>query len=161
MDIKDLEKIIKIVKDNGITEFELNEGKTHLKLSRSFGKVIDGTTLVPRDTIEVRPAVTNIEGSSPVGSSNGAAKGKEASDDFYKLESPIVGTFYRRPSPDSDPFSKEGDTVKKGDTLCIVEAMKVMNEIESPVSGKIEKILIADGGVVEFGEVLFLINTEI
>ena len=77
-----------------------------------------------------------------------------------KVESPIVGTFYRKPSPDAPPFAKEGDRVAAGDTLCIVEAMKLMNEIDSPCSGTIEKILVADGEVVEFGEVLFLIKPD-
>ncbi len=74
------------------------------------------------------------------------------------MESPLVGTFYRKPSPDASPFVSEGDVVKKGDTLCIVEAMKLMNEIEAPCSGKVTKVLPSDGAVVEFGEVLFLID---
>jgi acetyl-CoA carboxylase biotin carboxyl carrier protein len=80
---------------------------------------------------------------------------------YVKVESPIVGTFYRKPSPDADMFVKEGDTVSKGDTLCIIEAMKLMNEIEAPTSGKIVKILGVEGQVIEFGEVLFLIDPAV
>jgi acetyl-CoA carboxylase biotin carboxyl carrier protein len=79
---------------------------------------------------------------------------------LVKMESPIVGTFYRKPSPEARPFVEEGDRVTKGQTLCIVEAMKLMNEIESPTSGVIEKVCVGDGTVVEFGEVLFLIRSE-
>jgi acetyl-CoA carboxylase biotin carboxyl carrier protein len=79
---------------------------------------------------------------------------------FVKVESPIVGTFYRKPSPDSDVFVKEGSSVKKGDTLCIIEAMKLMNEIDAPCDGRVEKILLSEGHVVEFGEALFYINPK-
>jgi acetyl-CoA carboxylase biotin carboxyl carrier protein len=80
---------------------------------------------------------------------------------YVKVESPIVGTFYRRPSPDAESFVKEGDIVSKGATLCIIEAMKLMNEIEAPTSGRVVKILGSDGQVVEFGEVLFLIDPSV
>jgi acetyl-CoA carboxylase biotin carboxyl carrier protein len=80
---------------------------------------------------------------------------------YVKVESPIVGSFYRKPSPDAEPFVKEGDVVSKGCTLCIIEAMKLMNEIESPTSGKVVKVLGAEGQVVEFGEVLFLIDPAV
>jgi acetyl-CoA carboxylase biotin carboxyl carrier protein len=101
------------------------------------------------------PAVQVAMATSPVAV---AAAPQEDLGRFVKVESPIVGTFYRKPSPDADLFVKEGDIVSKGATLCIVEAMKLMNEIESPTSGKIVKILGAEGKVVEFGEVLFLID---
>jgi acetyl-CoA carboxylase biotin carboxyl carrier protein len=80
---------------------------------------------------------------------------------YVKVESPIVGTFYRKPSPDAEPFVKEGDSISKGSTLCIIEAMKLMNEIESPASGKIVKVFGTEGQVVEFGEVLFLIDPAV
>jgi len=79
-------------------------------------------------------------------------------DDFVKVESPIVGSFYRRPSPESAPFVSEGDIVKKGQTICIIEAMKLMNEIPAPCDGRIHSIKLSDGQVVEFGEVMFLLE---
>ena len=82
----------------------------------------------------------------------------EKDNNFFSVESPIVGTFYRKSSPEADAFVEVGSKVKKGDTLCIVEAMKLMNEIESPIDGTIEEILIEDSQVVEFGENLFSIN---
>jgi acetyl-CoA carboxylase biotin carboxyl carrier protein len=89
-----------------------------------------------------------------------APRKDEIPDHFVKVISPIVGTFYRRPSPDAEAFVKEGEWVKKDQTLCIVEAMKLMNEIPAPVDGRIEKVLLTDSQVVEFGEVLFWINPQ-
>lgn len=82
----------------------------------------------------------------------------EDTSKYIEVKAPIVGTFYRAPSPDADPFVKEGDTVKKGQVLCIIEAMKLMNEIESEVSGVVRKILVANGEPIEYGQVLFLIE---
>ncbi|GEM84568.1 MAG: acetyl-CoA carboxylase biotin carboxyl carrier protein subunit [Meiothermus sp.] len=83
---------------------------------------------------------------------------KEDTSKYVEVKAPIVGTFYRAPSPDAEPFVKEGDTVKKGQVLCIIEAMKLMNEIESEVSGVVRKILVANGEPIEYGQVLFLIE---
>ncbi|GIW24220.1 acetyl-CoA carboxylase biotin carboxyl carrier protein [Meiothermus sp.] len=83
---------------------------------------------------------------------------KEDTSKYVEVKAPIVGTFYRAPSPDAEPFVKEGDTVKKGQVLCIIEAMKLMNEIESEVSGVVRKILVANGEPVEYGQALFLIE---
>ncbi|MCB0338183.1 MAG: acetyl-CoA carboxylase biotin carboxyl carrier protein [Bdellovibrionales bacterium] len=154
MKIEELEKIVKILRQNDITEFELNHDGTHIKLSRS---VIDGRVVQTLKPVEVEPAV--------LVPSNGTAEGKGKAVDevppaWVAVESPIVGTFYRKPAPDADPFVKEGDVVKKGDTLCIIEAMKLMNEIEATASGRVEKVLLKDGQVVEFGEKLFLINPD-
>jgi len=152
MDIQDLEKILSVLKENGVTDFELNQGETHIKLSRAHG---------------LRPAESVVVGSQPtysVGNEDGAIaasqKAAEVSAEagYTKVESPIVGTFYSKPSPDAEAFVELGSKVKKGDTLCIVEAMKLMNEVESPCDGKVEKICLNDGQVVEFGESLFLIS---
>lgn len=153
MDIKDIENIIKILKQNEVTEFELEQEGTRVKLARTpaggYASVESRIDVVPA----VQVAMPMATGPMPV-----AAAPQEDLGRFVKVESPIVGTFYRKPSPDAELFVKEGDVVSKGATLCIVEAMKLMNEIESPTSGKIVKILGAEGKVVEFGEVLFLID---
>ena len=150
MDIKDIENIIKILKQNEVTEFELSQEGTTIKLSRATA----GGYAHVESRMEVIPAV---QMSMPVAAA-GAAAVQEDLGRFVKVESPLVGTFYRKPSPDAEMFVKEGDSVSKGQTLCIVEAMKLMNEIESPTSGRIVKILSTEGQVVEFGEVLFLID---
>lgn len=154
MDIKDIENIIKILKQNEVTEFELEQEGTRVKLSRTAA----GAFVATEARYEVVPAVH--VSASPVAASHGSAA-QEDLGRFVKVESPIVGTFYRKPSPDAEMFVKEGDTVSKGDTLCIIEAMKLMNEIEAPTSGKVVKILGVEGQVIEFGEVLFLIDPAV
>jgi acetyl-CoA carboxylase biotin carboxyl carrier protein len=151
MDIKDIENIIKILKQNEVTEFELEQEGTRVKLARTPA----GGYASVESRMDVIPAVQVSMATAPMAI---AAAPQEDLGRFVKVESPIVGTFYRNPSPDAELFVKEGDVVSKGATLCIVEAMKLMNEIESPTSGKIVKILGAEGKVVEFGEVLFLID---
>ena len=154
MDIKDIENIIKILKQNEVTEFELEQEGTRVKLSRTSG----GAFVSTEARYEVVPAVHVA--TAPVASSNGSGTHEDLGR-YVKVESPIVGTFYRKPSPDAAVFAKEGDTVSKGDTLCIIEAMKLMNEIEAPTSGKVVKVLGVEGQVIEFGEVLFLIDPAV
>ena len=157
MNIKELEQIIKILKENDVTDFELEHDGTHIKLNRG-GVVVQQVAARPTHS-EVQPAIVSVP------TANGHASHAPAAaavggvpPHMFKVESPLVGTFYRKPSPDADFFVKEGQMVKKGDTLCIVEAMKLMNEIEAECSGRVEKILATDGSVVEFGEVLFVID---
>lgn len=144
MDTKDLEAIVKILKDNGVTEFELQQEGTHIRLTRAQLSQAEGTVVVAQSQV---PAPATVQAAAP-----------EEDENLVKVESPIVGTFYRKPAPDAEPFVEVGDTVKKGQTLCIVEAMKLMNEIEAPCSGKVKSIPLSDSQVVEFGEVLFLIE---
>lgn len=166
MDIEKLEQLFALLKRNDISEFELNEEGVQLKLSRGSKQIIQqplpqqGMVLQPHNASPqpIEPAISGVASNgTPSGHAGSQA---EINENFFKVESPIVGTFYRKPSPDSDPFVKVGDSVNKGDTLCIVEAMKLMNEIEAPVGGKVEKVLLNDGAVVEFGEILFLITPD-
>ena len=158
MDIENLEHILRVLKQNDVTEFELESNGTHIRLARGAMLAHTAAAAVASSNKQSDPVVilSSTNGTHPV--SEGA---ETLSDKLVKVESPIVGTFYRRPSPDSEPFIQEGSVVKKGDTLCIIEAMKLMNEIEAPASGKIEKILLQDGQVVEFGETIVLINPGI
>lgn len=156
MNIDELEQILNLLKRNDISEFELVQEGTHLKLSRA-ATVVTNHSVVQTFT-QLEPAVI---GTSTNGHASGNGVGEPINSNHVKVESPIVGTFYRKPTPDAEPFVKEGAQVNKGDTLCIVEAMKLMNEIEAPVSGRIEKVLLTDGQVVEYGEVLFLINPAV
>jgi acetyl-CoA carboxylase biotin carboxyl carrier protein len=163
MDIKDLEQIFDLLKQNDITDFELNREGFQLKLSRAkpelrvVGLASGGNSSVEPAIYHNQPIATTSfypqhQGGSAAGESSAAV------ENYFKVESPLVGTFYKRPSPDASNFVEEGTVVKKGQKLCIVEAMKLMNEIESPIAGTIVKILSSDGEVVEFGEVLFLID---
>jgi len=155
MDIKDIEHIIKMLKQNEVTEFELEQEGTRVKLSRTPA----GGFAVSEGRMELVQAVQQV--AVPVVSSGSGNGAQEDLGRYVKVESPIVGSFYRRPSPDAEPFVKEGDVISKGSTLCIIEAMKLMNEIESPTSGRVVKVMGADGQVVEFGEVLFLIDPSV
>lgn len=158
MDIQEIQTIVQFLKENDILEFELKRGEDILKLSR--GKPAPMYAAPQPQSVasyaHIEPAFAPMQ-QAPA-ASNGAAPAAALNPNLKKVESPIVGTFYRKPSPDAPLFAKEGDKVRKGQTLCIIEAMKVMNEIESPCDGTIEKVLPADGEVIEYGEVLFLIN---
>lgn len=153
MDIKDIEHIIKILRQNEVTEFELEQEGTRIKLARGA----NGSYTTSEVRYDVVPAVQVSAHATPAA----AAAPAEDTGRFVKVESPIVGTFYRKPSPDAPSFVKEGDTVEKGQTLCIIEAMKLMNEIEATTSGRVVKILGTEGQVVEFGECLFLIDPSV
>ena len=158
MDIKELEQIITILKKNEVTDFELNKGDIHIKLSReklARAALVEAAPTNSAPQLAIQPAISGV---APAAQAVTAAPA--INPNLVKVESPIVGTFYRRSSPDAEPFVSEGARVEKGDTLCIIEAMKLMNEIEAPRSGKIEKVMLSDGQVVEYGEVLFLINPD-
>lgn len=152
MDIKQLEHIMVLLKQNDVTEFELEDNGTHIRLARAVPRQ---KAIVNQTKGDVEPAIIMAADGGVEAQNTPVLK---SIDKFTRVESPLVGTFYRKPSPDAEAFVKEGDSVSKGATLCIVEAMKLMNEIEAPISGRIERILIPDGHVVEYGEVLFLID---
>ena len=159
MDIKDIRQIIKMVETSNISEFELEEGGTKLRISKNlpsndgFMPVTDfqmSAQAVPGPSVSPVPTET-VE--SPV-----AEPAVKPDDNIVEIRSPMVGTFYRAPSPDADAYVQVGQLVSVGQTLCIVEAMKLMNEIESEVSGKIVKILVDNAQPVEYNQVLFLLQ---
>ncbi len=162
MDIQEIQTIIQFLKENDILDFELKRGEDVLKVSR--GKAAQMiSTMQPQSVASyahLEPAFHPTQAPNSAPATSGAAPAAALNPNLKKVESPIVGTFYRKSSPDAPLFAKEGDKVRKGQTLCIVEAMKVMNEIESPCDGVLEKVLPADGEVIEYGEVLFLINPQ-
>jgi acetyl-CoA carboxylase biotin carboxyl carrier protein len=144
MDLRKLKKLIDLVEASGISELELTEGEEKVKISRNIGG------LQPPQLIQSQPQSIQIE------------EKKETeippSIDGDTINSPMVGSFYRAASPDSAPFVEVGSTVKRGEVLCIIEAMKLLNEIESEHDGIIKKILVENGQPVEFGEPLFIIG---
>ncbi len=146
MDIDELEKVVKLLCENGAVEFELEQEGTKLRVKRGVGQ---------QGELSGMPVLQQAAPASAPAEEGGA---KPEDEGLEPVRSPIVGTFYRKPSPEAEPFVQEGGRVSKGDTLCIVEAMKLMNEIESPCSGIVRKALLSDGQVVEFGETLFLID---
>ena len=153
MDLRKLKKLIDLVEESGISELELTEGEEKVKISRN-------TFTPPQTQLTQNQAALNAQQivkleEPPI--SNEERKTAIANDS-NTINSPMVGIFYRAASPDSSPFIEVGSSVKKGDTLCIIEAMKLLNEIECDRDGIIKKILIENGQPIEFGEPLFIIG---
>lgn len=149
MDLRKLKKLIDLVEQSGISELEITEGEETVRISRAS----------PQPAYALHPQVHHIPVSAPAAmpaSAVPAAAAEEPSG--HVLKSPMVGTFYRSPSPGADAFVEVGSKVEVGDTLCIIEAMKLLNEIESDKTGVIKAILVENGQPVEFGEPLFVIE---
>jgi acetyl-CoA carboxylase biotin carboxyl carrier protein len=162
MDLKDIRQIIKIVETSNISEFELEEGGTKVKIVKNSGANIGSVSDVqvfaapaPQPVVQAPVHVPVVESATAAP----AAKPENAlPDNVVEVHSPMVGTFYRAPSPDADPYVEVGQSVSVGQTLCIVEAMKLMNEIEAEIGGKIVKILVENAQPVEYNQPLFLIE---
>lgn len=155
MDLKQIKKILDLISESEVNEVSIEEGDFKIKVKKS-GTVEQITYTQPQAAPPPPPAP---QASAPVESAPKEEDAKPAPSG-ETVKSPIVGTFYKAPSPDSDPFVKVGDKVSKGDTLCIVEAMKIMNEIEAEFSGTIQEVLVEDGTPVEFDQPLFIIKKD-
>lgn len=146
-----IEKLAKVLAETGLTEISLEDGEQAITLRKEV-VVSAAPQVVAAAPVHAVPASAAAPAvSAPVAEAAPAKKGTP-------ITSPMVGTFYKAPSPDSDPFVTVGATVNSGDVVCIVEAMKMMNEIESEVSGKIVEICVEDGQPVEFGQVLMYVE---
>ena len=152
MDLRKLKKLIDLVEESGISELELTEGEESVRISRQ-GQAVQQPQ---QYTIPQQPAPL-IQSDTTTPTAN-VVKEDVVQESDNALTSPMVGTFYRSSSPEADPYVEVGSTVKKGDTLCIVEAMKLLNEIEADRDGTIKKILVENAQPVEFGEPLFIIE---
>ena len=152
MDLRKLKKLIDLVEESGISELELTEGEESVRISRQ-GQAVQQPQ---QYTIPQQPA-PSIQSDTTTPTAN-VVKEDVVQESDNALTSPMVGTFYRSSSPEADPYVEVGSTVKKGDTLCIVEAMKLLNEIEADRDGIIKKILVENAQPVEFGEPLFIIE---
>ncbi len=159
MDLNLLRRLIKLVEKSEITEFTVQEGDLKVKISKNgSGPVVNFAPAggVPQQqNVPVSQPARQAETSAP-----SESKEETKSENLHEVRSPIVGTFYRAPAPDADPYVQVGDHVSEGTVLCIVEAMKLMNEIESDVSGKIVKILVENATPVEYNQPLFLIEKD-
>lgn len=153
MDLRKLKKLIDLVEESGISELELTEDGEKVRISRH---VSSGQAFAPVATQNVVAAPAAPVAAAPVVTAESAPV--VAAEDGTTVKSPMVGTFYTSPSPDAEPFVKVGDKVEVGDTLCIIEAMKLLNEIEAEQSGVVKKILVNNAEAVEFGEPLFVIG---
>ncbi|MDG6767138.1 acetyl-CoA carboxylase biotin carboxyl carrier protein [Glaesserella parasuis] len=158
MDLRKLKKLIDLVEESGIAEIEVTEGEEKVCITRTVAAPAPAQTIYATAPMAapVAPAPAPVA-AAPVAAA--AAPSAPAARDLSQAQkSPMVGTFYRAPSPSAPAFVEVGATVKAGDTLCIIEAMKLMNEIEAEKSGVIKEILVENGQPVEFGEPLFIIE---
>ena len=155
MDLRKLKKLIDLVEESGIAELELTEGEEKVKISRQLM-----SQSAPMTHYIQAPQQIASQAQTPAPSDATPSETKPVSEkiDGHAVNSPMVGTFYRSPSPDAKAFVDVGSKVNKGDTLCIIEAMKLLNEIEADASGTIKKILVENGQPVEYGETLFIIG---
>ena len=148
MDIRKIKKLIELVEESGIAELEISEGEESVRISRAISGQV-----APMVNFAV-PQAPAPQAAAPVAAAAPAAEVVSG----YTLRSPMVGTFYRSSSPDAKAFVEVGQTVKVGDPLCIVEAMKMMNQIQSDKAGVIKRILVENGDTVEFDQPLFIIE---
>ena len=155
MDLRKLKKLIDLVEESGIAEIEVTEGEEKVRITRSVAAPAVQTVYATAPAPVAAPAAAAQTSSAPAAP---AAPAAAPADHANAQKSPMVGTFYRAASPTSDPFVEVGQTVKEGQTLCIIEAMKLMNEIEAEKSGVVKAILVENGTPVEYGEPLFVIE---
>ena len=153
MDLRKLKKLIDLVQESGIAELEITEGEERVRIAR--GGAVSVTPLAAAAPAPAAPA-SGAPASSPAPAPDAAAPAP--GEEGHTVKSPMVGTFYRAPSPDAKPFVSAGDTVKEGQTICVIEAMKLMNEIECDASGVVKAILVENGQPVEYGQALFIIG---
>jgi len=149
MDLKELKALLRLMEGNDVEELEVEEGGRRVRIRRRAAAppvAPASPGLAPPARPAAAPLATAVAPAAPDTSG------------LIPVESPMVGTFYRAPAPGADPYVKEGDAVEKGSVLCIIEAMKLMNEIEAEVRGRIAKILVENGQPVEFGQTLFLLE---
>jgi acetyl-CoA carboxylase biotin carboxyl carrier protein len=147
MDIRKIKKLIELLEESGIAELEIKEGEESVRISRQpagYLQQMPAAMAMAQPQAVTAPAAAPVEVARP--------------ETGHQVKSPMVGTFYNKASPTSAPFVTQGQQVNAGDTLCIIEAMKMMNQIEADKSGKISAILVEDGSPVEFDQVLFVIE---
>lgn len=158
MDIKEIQNLIKFVANSGVAEVKLETGDVKITIRTTLeGNSSDVTYVqqMPAQNVLQQAAPQQI---APVASTPSTPVAADENSKYITIKSPIIGTFYRKPSPDKPMFTEVGSTIAKGDVLCVIEAMKLFNEIESEISGKIVKILVDDMSPVEFDQPLFLVD---
>ncbi len=169
MDFKEIQELIKLINKSNLTEFKMKDGDFQLSIrTKKYGRgkqqILPITTSVPsvqQSFVPSAPAPASAPVPAPVVEKSKEKASAEASADtskYLEIKSPIVGTFYRSPSPDKPPFVTVGDTITNDSVVCIVEAMKLFNEIEAEVSGRIVEILVEDASPVEYDQVLFKVE---
>ncbi len=154
MDLRKLKTLIELVETSGIAELEIQEGEERVRITRSTAPAAGTAAAAPAPQIIGLPAATP----APAAAAAAPTPASPAAPEGHLVKSPMVGTFYRSATPGAKPFVEIGDQVQEGATLCIIEAMKLMNEIEADKSGVVKAILTENGQPVEFGQPLFVIG---
>ncbi len=148
MDIRKVKKLIELLEESGLSEIEITEGEDKVRISK-------------QTTSKSNFSETVVYSNEMQENNDGSSNHKQIPrNGFYEVKAPMIGTYYQAAEPGAEAFVKVGDPVSQGDTLCIIEAMKMMNKIESDADGIIERVLVQNGDPVEFDEVLFLISQE-
>ena len=170
MNQKEIKELIELLVEKDITEFELERGdvKVHVRRGGSTAPVVQVASSLPAVPIAIAPPVAPAPAATPTAAPSSAPPAPAAAEstegasdaDLVIVKSPIVGTYYEAPSPGTPPFVKIGETVKEGQVLCIIEAMKLMNEIEADAAGEIVKMLAKNGQPIEYGQELFVIRPK-
>ena len=156
MDIRKVKKLIELLDESGIAEIEITEGEESVRISRyASGPAVMAAPAPAPVAAAPAPAMASAAAAS---SADAPAQAETPEEDGYEVTAPMVGTFYAASSPGAAPFVQVGDRVNEGDTLCIIEAMKMMNQIEADVSGVVKSIRLQNGEPVEFGQVMFVID---
>lgn len=156
MDIKEIQSLIRFVAKSGASEVSLEMEDVKITIKTTPESTATSEMAVAQPTAAMMPAVAPAASAAPVANAETAAQDDDSK--YTVIKSPIIGTFYRKPSPDKPNFVEIGSSVNVGDTLCVIEAMKLFNDIESEISGKIVKILVEDSSPVEFDQPLFLVD---
>jgi len=160
MDLKEIQDLIKFVAKSGVNEVELETKGVKIVIKTGTTKIETIAVQAPAPVIAAAPVAAAPAAAAPAQAPATPAAAPAAADTskYVEIKSPMVGTFYRRPSPDKDLFVNVGDDIKKGDVVCMIEAMKLFNEIESEINGRIVKVLVDDATPVEYDQPLFLVE---
>jgi acetyl-CoA carboxylase biotin carboxyl carrier protein len=156
-DARDIKALLVLMQDYGVVELEIEDRRGKVRLVRGSTQSIEAPQVVARTGVRSAPRVAQVEAKTE-DASGGQAGPIELAANQKLIESPMVGTFYRAASPDAAPFVEEGSSVRKGQPLCIIEAMKMMNEIEAPVAGRIVRIIADNAQPVEYGQPLMILE---
>jgi acetyl-CoA carboxylase biotin carboxyl carrier protein len=151
MDLRKLKTLIDLVQNSGISELEISEGEEKIRIAKHL-------TAAPATTVVSMPMAAPSAQNAAAPAPTPAAAPVPAQSEGHVMKAPMVGTFYRSSGPDASPFVEVGQTVKAGETICIIEAMKLMNEIEADISGVIKAIQVENGQAVEYGQPMFVIG---
>ena len=148
MDLRKVKKLIELLEESGLSEIEITEGEDKVRITKGGKRSPQVKAIETTQEAEALSVTEHADVNSQTKNNNS----------FHEIKAPMIGTFYQSPDPDSEAFVKVGDPINEGDTLCIIEAMKMMNKIETDISGTIERILVQNGDPVEFDQVLFLVS---